>query len=151
MASFCRRKGYLRQCNFCLKTKKHLNSVKWSQSHALSILFLIILMLSPFIGNTTVSIKTSPAEPKSYNNDLTSAYTCDTTYDAITDLRAPPVKPTPYAGFDPKIPQTFPISLNDLGNHVACCHSDSNACFAEQFKVISTKKEQSRYRKTTLL
>ena len=80
-----------------------------------------------------MSVKNSPAELKYSASDQT--------YDAIADLlRTPPAKPTPYAGFDPKIPQTLPISLNGLGNHVACCHSDSNACFSEQFKVISRNK-----------
>ena len=93
-----------------------------------------------------MSVKNSPAEPKSYNNDSTSGQICvtyDATYDAVTNICAPPAKPTPYAGFDPKIPQTLPISLNDLGNHVACCHSDSNACFSEQFKVIRTRPRKT--------
>ena len=38
--------------------------------------------------------------------------------------------------YDPQIPPTLPISLDDLGTHVASCHSDGNAAFSEQYKVI---------------
>ena len=94
-----------------------------------------------------MAMKTTPAEPKRYNTDSTRDQICvtyDATYDVVTNMCAPPVKPTPYAGFDPKIRQILPISLNDLGNHVACCHSDGNACFAEQFKVISTRSRTNK-------
>ena len=38
--------------------------------------------------------------------------------------------------FDPLIPCTHPISVNDLGSYVACCHNDSNAGFGEQYEVM---------------
>ena len=38
--------------------------------------------------------------------------------------------------FDPQIPPTLPISLDDLDTHVASCHSDGNAAFSEKYKVI---------------
>ena len=44
--------------------------------------------------------------------------------------------PPPSTIYDPQIPPTLPISLDDLGTHVASCHSDGNAAFNEQYKVI---------------
>ena len=40
------------------------------------------------------------------------------------------------SSYDPQIPPTLPISLDDLSTHVASCHSDGNAAFSEQYKVI---------------
>ena len=40
------------------------------------------------------------------------------------------------SSYDPQIPSTLSISLDDLGTHVASCHSDGNAGFSEQYKVI---------------
>ena len=40
------------------------------------------------------------------------------------------------SSYDPQIPPTLPISLDDLGTHVASCHSDGNAAFSQQYKVI---------------
>jgi hypothetical protein len=36
--------------------------------------------------------------------------------------------------YDPLIPVTLPISLNDLGTHVTSCHMASNASFGHQFE-----------------
>ena len=35
----------------------------------------------------------------------------------------------------PHIPVTLPIALDDLGTHVANCHTDNNTPFGEQYKV----------------
>ena len=51
------------------------------------------------------------------------------TYDSV-----PLQAPTP--SFDPLIPCTCPISVNDLGTHVASCHSESNAGFNQQYQVM---------------
>ena len=43
------------------------------------------------------------------------------------------------ASFDPLIPFTHPISVNDLGTYVASCHSDSNDGFSQQYQVMVLK------------
>ena len=45
-----------------------------------------------------------------------------------------PQPPLPY--FNPKIPRTLPIPINDLGDHVTTCHLNDNKAFDEQYKVI---------------
>lgn len=62
-------------------------------------------------------------------------------YDVIGGGRSPPPKPTPFAAsFIQKIPLKLPISLDDLGIHIASCHSDGNAAFGNQYKVITHHK-----------
>ena len=45
-----------------------------------------------------------------------------------------PQPPLPY--FNPKIPRTLPITINDLGDHVTTCHLNDNKNFDEEYKVI---------------
>ena len=66
---------------------------------------------------------------KSQENDIT-----DITYAVPSSSVYTP--PSPSTSFDPQIPPTLPISLDDLGTHVASCHSDGNVAFSEQYKVI---------------
>ena len=54
------------------------------------------------------------------------------TYDDINDSSS--CQKT--SSYDPQIPPTLFISLDDLGTHVASCHSDGNAPFSQQYKVI---------------
>ena len=53
------------------------------------------------------------------------------TYTDIDTLKVSP--PTEYniPKFDPKIPPTLPVSVDDLGTHVATCHSNG---FEEQYE-----------------
>ena len=37
--------------------------------------------------------------------------------------------------FDPLIPNTCPVSVSDLGTHVASHHSDNNTAFNQQYQV----------------
>ena len=37
--------------------------------------------------------------------------------------------------FDPLIPKTCPVSISDLGTHVASYHSESNTQFNQQYQV----------------
>ena len=37
--------------------------------------------------------------------------------------------------FDPLIPNTCPVSISDLGTHVASYHSDTNTAFNQQYQV----------------
>ena len=39
--------------------------------------------------------------------------------------------------FDPKIPATLPISVDNMGHHVADCHRQNNHGFKTQFEVCS--------------
>ena len=74
--------------------------------------------------------QSSPAEATVYMN---MSYDKSQESD-ITDITY--AVPPPSIIFDPQIPPTLPISLDDLGTHVASCHSDGNAAFSEQYKVI---------------
>ena len=38
--------------------------------------------------------------------------------------------------FDPLIPNTCPVSIDDLGTHVASYHSDTNSAFNQQYQVV---------------
>ena len=74
-------------------------------------------------------------------DDQTAMYFNVTTTEAIysdvteeNSYSVPSQAPTP--SFDPLIPCTCPISVNDLGTHVASCHSDSNAGFSQQYQVM---------------
>ena len=49
--------------------------------------------------------------------------------------RSVPSQALPAPSFDPLIPCTCPISVSDLGTHVASCHSESNAGFSQQYQV----------------
>ena len=37
--------------------------------------------------------------------------------------------------FDPKIPTTLPMSIENMGDHVAECHQQNNQSFKTQFEV----------------
>ena len=65
--------------------------------------------------------------------DYTNITENTSTYDVINNVSSSVYKSYSY---DPQIPPTLPISLDDLGTHVASCHSDGNAAFSEQYKVI---------------
>ena len=58
------------------------------------------------------------------------------TYTDIDTLKVSP--PTEYniPKYDPKIPLTLPVSVDDLGTHVATCHSNG---FDEQYTVSDYK------------
>ena len=60
----------------------------------------------------------------------------------ITDAApfSPVQSPPPSTSFDPQIPPTLPISFDDLGTHVASCHSDGNVAFSEEYKIESNIK-----------
>ena len=78
---------------------------------------------------TEATVYMNMSYDKSQENDIT-----DITYAVpSTSVHTPP---PPSTSFDPQIPPTLPISLDDLGTHVASCHSDGNAAFSEQYKVI---------------
>ena len=74
----------------------------------------------------------SPSIPDSII-DYTNITENTSTYDVINNVSSSVYKSSSY---DPQIPSTLPISLDDLGTHVASCHSDGNAAFSEQYKVI---------------
>uniref|UniRef100_A0A1X7TQ11 Protein-tyrosine-phosphatase n=1 Tax=Amphimedon queenslandica TaxID=400682 RepID=A0A1X7TQ11_AMPQE len=42
--------------------------------------------------------------------------------------------------FDPLIPKTCPVSISDLGTHVASYHSDTNAAFNQQYQGYREKR-----------
>ena len=73
------------------------------------------------------------------NDDKYAVITSEPTYANVKEKSSSPVYATPPSPcpFDPQIPPTLPISLDDLGTHVASCHSDGNAAFSEQYKVMS--------------
>lgn len=52
---------------------------------------------------------------------------------SYTELYSTPYKEQP---FDPKIPTTLPIPLNEMSDYVASCHSDNNKALHSQFEVI---------------
>ena len=52
--------------------------------------------------------------------------TTDSQYDVPT---------TSGPSINPYIPVTLPVSLSELGTHVANCHTDNNVSFGEQYKV----------------
>ena len=54
------------------------------------------------------------------------------TYTDIDTCKINPPSVYNKAKFDPQIPLTLPISLDDLGTHVASCHSNG---FGEQYAV----------------
>ena len=76
---------------------------------------------------TDLFISTDTTGNKSQNGGIS-----DTLY-VVSSF--PVHSPPPTINFDPQIPPTLPISLDDLGTHVASCHSDGNAAFSEQYKV----------------
>ena len=76
---------------------------------------------------TDLPISTDTTGNKSQNGGIT-----DTLYVVPS---SPVHSPPPTISFDPQIPLTLLISLDDLGTHVASCHSDGNAAFSEQYKV----------------
>lgn len=69
----------------------------------------------------TVDTKPSLEEPTytAMGEDAENVYTCFNTSD----------------NFDPLIPNVIPISVSDLGTHVANCHLDNNNGFQDQYKV----------------
>ena len=85
---------------------------------------------------TNTQVKHYSGDSRKYHIKSISYSTTALTYDVVTDARSgPPPIPTPYSGFDHKIQPTLPVSLANLGDHVAYCHSDTNAQFVDQFKV----------------
>ena len=64
-------------------------------------------------------------------------YMACTVYSVVNKNRAP-VCPSPYSGYNPLIPPTIPVSVNDLGTHVTSCHGNSNAGFNTQYEVSGT-------------
>ena len=75
-------------------------------------------------------------------HDQTAMYsnvkTTEVIYSDVTEeysYSIPSQAPTP--SFDPLIPCTCPISINDLGTHVVSYHSDSNAGFSQQYQVMT--------------
>ena len=76
---------------------------------------------------TDLPISTDTTGNKSQNGGIS-----DTLYVvSSSSVHSPP----PTINYDPRIPPILPISLDDLGTHVASCHSDGNAAFNEQYKV----------------
>ncbi|XP_019851757.1 PREDICTED: receptor-type tyrosine-protein phosphatase epsilon-like [Amphimedon queenslandica] len=51
--------------------------------------------------------------------------------------------PTSGPTIAPYIPVTLPIALEDLGTHVANCHTDNNTLFGEQYKAIYNGEDKS--------
>ena len=78
---------------------------------------------------TDIPIPTDITGNKSQNGGIT-----DTLYVVPS---SPVHSPPPTINFDPQIPPTLPISLDNLGTHVVSCHSDGNAAFNEQYKVMN--------------
>ena len=66
--------------------------------------------------------KKPPSVPAPYEPTYTDIDTCKVSPPTVYN------KPK----FDPQIPLTLPISLDDLGTHVASCHSNG---FDEQYAV----------------
>ena len=77
------------------------------------------------------------------DNEIRSKeFTVESTYEVIetsllnnTKKKAKKPQP-PLLYFNPKIPRTLPIPINDLGYHVTTCHLNDNKTFDEQYKVI---------------
>ena len=91
------------------------------------ILQVILFVLLEYSLITDLPISTDTTGNKSQNGGIT---------DTLYVVPSSPVHfPPPTINFDPQIPPTLPISLDDLGTHVVSCHSDSNAAFNEQYKV----------------
>ena len=92
-----------------------------------TILQVILFVLSEYSAITDLLISTDTTGNKSQNGSIT---------DTLNVVPFSPVHfPPPIINFDPHIPPTLPISLDDLVTHVASCHSDGNAAFNEQYKV----------------
>ena len=79
---------------------------------------------------TEATVYMNMSYDKSQDGDIT-----DITY-AVPSSSVHTHPPPPSTIYDPQIPPTLPISLDDLGTHVASCHSNGNAAFNEQYKVI---------------
>ena len=92
-----------------------------------NILQVILFVLLEYSVITDLPISTDTTGNKLQNGGIT-----DTLYVVPS---SPVHSPPPTINFDPQIPPTLPILLDDLGTHVASCHSDSNAAFSEQYKV----------------
>ena len=92
-----------------------------------NIIQVILFVLLEYSLITDLHIPTDTTGNKSQNGGIT-----DTLYGVPS---SPVHSPPPTISFDPQIPPTLPISLDDLGTHVASCHSDSNADFSKQYKV----------------
>ena len=89
-----------------------------------NILQVTLFVLLEYSAITDIPIPTNTTHNKSQNGG------------ALYTVPSSPVHvPPPTINFDPQIPPTLPISVDDLGTHVASCHSDSNAAFSEQYKV----------------
>ncbi|XP_019851300.1 PREDICTED: receptor-type tyrosine-protein phosphatase kappa-like [Amphimedon queenslandica] len=62
------------------------------------------------------------------------------TYTDIEALKLSPHHIYNEPSFDPLIPATLPVSMEELGNHVATCHSNG---FEEQYKSLYTGEDKS--------
>ena len=88
-----------------------------------------------------------PTSPTAYTqliipNTIKSHYdvptaTIESQYDVptVTTESQYDVPTTSGSSIKPYIPVTLPVSLSELGTHVANCHTDNNAPFGEQYKV----------------
>ena len=91
------------------------------------ILQVILFVLLEYSAITDLPLHTDTTGNKSQNSGIT--------YILYSIPSSPVHSPPPTISFDPQIPPTFPISVDNLGTHVASCHSDDNAAFSEQYKV----------------
>ena len=78
------------------------------------------------IPNTTESHYDVPAKTSTESHYDVPTATTESQYDVPT---------TSGPSINPYIPVTLPVSLSELGSHVANCHTDNNASFGEQYKV----------------
>ena len=78
------------------------------------------------VPNTTESHYDVPAKASTESHYDVPTATTESQYDVPT-TSGPSVKPY--------IPVTLPVSLSELGTHVANCHTDNNTPFGEQYKV----------------
>ena len=95
-------------------------------------------------ANVKSSLKPlTPLPTITSDNEIRSKdVTVESTYEVIetslldnTKNKAKKPQPLlPY--FNPKIPRTLPITIIDLGDHVATRHLNDNKVFDEQYKVI---------------
>ena len=83
-----------------------------------------MFVLLEYSAITDIPIPTDTTGNKSQNDGTLYAV-------PSSPVHSPPLT----INFDPQIPPTLPISVDDLGTHVASCHGNSNADFCEQYKV----------------
>ena len=78
------------------------------------------------IPNTTKSHYDVPTKASTESHYDVPTATIESHYDIPT---------TSGPSTNPYIHVTLPVSLSELGTHVANCHTDNNAPFGEQYKV----------------